>query len=127
MNLRERAINNRYKKIDYNKNYKEKIDKYEEITIKNNKIFIEFVRQINELLKLIKKISKKGIIYKLSKEEEEKISNKKSGTISYLDKIENNFFLFEIRIQIKEKDGKYYSNYFFNGEEKKPLMKSIHK
>ena len=119
MNLRERAINNRYKKIDYNKNYREKIDKYEEITIKNNKIFIEFVRQINELLKLIKKISKKGIIYKLSKEEEEKISNKKSDTISYLDKIENNFFLFEIRIQIKEKDGKYYSNYFFNEEEKK--------
>ena len=119
MNLRERAINNRYKKIDYNKNYREKIDKYEEITIKNNKIFIEFVRQINELLKLIKKISKKGIIYKLSKEEEEKISNKKSDTISYLDKIENNFFLFEIKIQIKEKDGKYYSNYFFNEEEKK--------
>ena len=121
--LRDRAINNTYKKFDYNKKFKEVIDKEEEVIIKNNKIFIECVHQINELLKLIKRITKKGLLFKNDKIEELDNNNKKD-IYSFLNKIENNFFLLKIKINISKKNDSYESKFYLN-DEKKNSFKDI--
>ena len=116
--LRDRAINNTYKKVDYNKKFKEAIDKDEEIMIKNNKVFIEYIHQINELLKLIKRITKKGLLFKFEKIEELN-NNKENDILSFLNEIENNFFLLKIKINISKKDDCYESQFFLKKKKKK--------
>ena len=75
--LRDRALT-RYKITDSllleNKQdtFTKNIQEEEKIILKNNKIFIEYVHQINELLKLLNKIIQKGFLF-------------------YFDDIENNF------------------------------------
>ena len=113
--LRNRAITNRYKKIDYNNKFKNNIDENEEILIENNKIFIEYVHQINELIKLLKKFIKKGISYTFDKFNE----INKDNIYLYLNQIENNFFLIKIKIIIEKNNGNYISSFILNKEEKR--------
>ena len=67
--LRDRALTrqNITKKLlvnkeEENKEFSKSLMEEEKTIIKNNKLFIEYVRQVNELLKLLKKISKKGFV-----------------------------------------------------------------
>ena len=70
LELRDRAISNRYKKIDYNQKYKVALGKEEEKQIEIINYIIEYIHQINELIKLIKKINKKGLIYRYKNKED---------------------------------------------------------
>ena len=54
------------KDIEFTQNIKED----EKKIIENNNIFINYVHQINELLKLLKKISKKGFTYSFLEKED---------------------------------------------------------
>ena len=130
--LRDRALtrhkitdnilsNDNEKNNEFTKNLEEEEKRIEE----NNKLFIEYVHQINELLKLLTKISKKGFIYYFLEDENILIKENKN-IISYFNKIEeiNDLLLLKIKVKIEKEKIKgeaesYISKFYICGEEKK--------
>ena len=76
------------KKDEFIKNIKQE----EQIILENNKIFVEIVRQINELMKHLNKISQKGFFFNFIENKEKKSS------FEIIDKI-NNILLLKIKIK----------------------------
>jgi len=124
--LRDRAltrykINDNFLSENKNKNFNftENFQKEEKIIFENNQIFIKYVHQINELLKLLNKIAQRGYFYYF--EDEENNANKKNEDIaSYFNKIEkiNDISLLKIKIKIENVDELSYKiHYFLNGKE----------
>ena len=100
-------------KDEFMKNLKEE----EQIIFLNNKLFVEIVHQINDLLKLLNKIIQKGFLFYF--EPEQKENNK--DIISLFQKIENinNFSLLKIKIKIEKGNESYKVQFLLNGEEYK--------
>ena len=133
--LRDRALE-RYKITDsffpenkgQNNDFTKNLEKEEKRIFERNQIFSEYVRQINELLNLLKEISQKGYIYYFEDEEVNKNKENKENKdiISYFKNIENNndISLLKIKIKIENNDeeGSYKALYFLNGEENKNFL-----
>jgi hypothetical protein len=124
--LRDRAltrakINDSIFDKNNNDEFIENLKKEEKIILRNNQLFIENVHQINVLIKLMDKISRKGFIYYLEDSEMKKNNDKNDIVVNFgeIDKI-NNPLLLKIIIKI-EKNGKesYKTQFLLNGEEYK--------
>ena len=89
-----------------------KIKQEEKIISENNKIFVEIVHQINELMKLLNKISQKGFLFYLGNNKD------KITTFEMLEKI-NDILLLKIKIKIKKGNNSYNVQFFLNEEEYK--------
>jgi len=123
--LRDRALT-RYKITDSflsennkkNYDFAKNLQKEEKKIFENNQIFIKYVQQINDLLKLLDKITQRGYFYYVEDEE----NNKDDDIISYFNKIEdnNNISLLKIKIKIENNsDESYKIHYFLNGKKNK--------
>ena len=105
------------KQNDFTKNLKEE----EEIIFNNNKIFIKCVHQINELLKILNKLTQKGFLFYFENKKNinNNNENKNEDIISNLNKIDDPLLL-KIKITI-EKDNNlnyiYKTHFFLNGDE----------
>ena len=113
INLRDRTLTRNKindsllkKKDEFIKNIKQE----EQIILENNKIFVEIMRQINELIKHLNKISQKGFFFIL-------IENKgKKSSFEIIYKI-NNILLLKIKIKIKKGNDSCNIQFFLNERE----------
>ena len=98
--------------LDKHDDFITNLKKEEEIISKNNKTFVKIVDQINELIKLIKKISQKGFIFYFEDKEIDDINKNKNiySNFETIDKI-SNILLLKIKIKI-EKGNDYYKPLF---------------
>ena len=118
--ISDSVLNNEDKKsqIDFKKTLKEE----EEIIFKNNKIFIECVHQINEILKILNKLSKKGFLFYFENEKKNN-NNENEDIISFFDEIEkiNAPLFLKIKIKIEKENNlendSYKIQFFLNQEE----------
>ena len=94
------------KKDEFIKNIKQE----EQIILENNKIFVEIVRQINELMKHLNKISQKGFFFCFRENKE------KNSSFEMIDKI-NNILLLKIKIKIKKGNDSCNIQFFLNERE----------
>ena len=92
--------------LEKNDEFIQNLKQEEQIVSENNKIFVEIVRQINELIKLLNKIAQKGFLYYF--EENVNFEN--------IDEI-NDILLLKIKIKIKKGNDEYNIHFFLNGEE----------
>ena len=98
--------------LDKHDDFITNLKKEEEIISKNSKTFVEIVHHINELIKLIKKISQKGFIFYFEDKEIDDINKNKNiySNFETIDKI-SNILLLKIKIKI-EKGNDYYKPLF---------------
>ena len=94
------------KKDEFIQNIKQE----EQIILENNKIFVEIVRQINELMKHLNKISQKGFFFCFRENKE------KNSSFEMIDKI-NNILLLKIKIKIKKENDSCNIQFFLNESE----------
>ena len=107
------------KEDEFIKNLKEE----EKIIFENNKIFVEIVHQIKELIKILDKISQKGFIFYFDNNEKKIINEIKNNNkiISIFKEIENTNYILLLKINIKIEKGNesYKTKFLLNGEEYK--------
>ena len=94
------------KKDEFIQNLKQE----EQIISENNKIFVEIVRQINELMKHLNKISQNGFFFYFPDNID------KNSNFETIDKI-NNILLLKIKIKIKKGNDSYNIQFFLNENE----------
>ena len=115
--LRDRALTNRYKNQN-NKYLEEQLIAQEKIIVVNNEYFIELVHQINEILKILNKLSDKGFIYYFLENEEKNQNNgeklENDPIKKQFDMIEaiQNSLLIKIKVTTEKKDNTYLTKFF---------------